>query len=166
MSGENKFFFEEDPEGGELTAKDQADIFGHLMSEVELTSAIESMEPMGVELDGKIEMKTHSDNLITLEYGIVQDNYTLHITPIHQRRNLTSQNKLNEAIKSVILLMNQKVPFDLKVAIHLPQEDWEIKALSFVIEGGANAWNFNIPEFEELIIPEIFKSVSNICMVL
>ena len=168
MSGENKFFFESDPEdqdGGSFTPEDQANIFGSIVSEIGLKSDIDSMAPMSAVPD-KVEMKTKTDNLILLEYGIVQNNYTIHLTPIHQRRNLSDNNKLNDAIKTIVLLMNKMVPFDLKVSIHLPQEDWEIKALSFVIEGGADAWNFNVADFEETIIPEIFDKISKICMVL
>jgi autotransporter translocation and assembly factor TamB len=169
MGGENKFFFEEDSEevsGAALNPEDEANIFGAIVSETGVSSQIESMEPITIMPDGKVEMKSQNTQIVLIEYGIVQDNYAIHITPTHDKRNLSSDKKLNQAIESTILEMNKKVPLDLKVAIHLPQADWEVKALSFVVQGGANAWNFDIQEFEKESIPEILKKVTSICMVL
>jgi hypothetical protein len=166
MVGENKFFFEDDSEDSSSSAKDQADIFGAILEGVGINSHLESMAPMGVVPDGKVEMKSAKSQIVLIEYGIVQNNYAIHITPTHDKRNLSSDAKMGAAIKSIITEMNKKIPYELKVAIHLPQPDWEIKALSFVVEGGANAWNFDVAEFEAESIPAILKEVTQICMVL
>jgi hypothetical protein len=165
MGGENKFFFEDDSEDSSSSAKDQADVFGAILEEAGINSPIESMAPMGVVPD-KVEMKSDKTQIVSIEYGIVKNNYAIHITPTHNKRNLSSDAKMSSAIKEIITEMNKKVPYELKVAIHLPQEDWEVKALSFVIEGGADAWNFDIKDFESESIPVILEKVTQICMVL
>ena len=168
MSGENKFFFEEDSEASSdatINAKDQADIFGAIVAEAGVSSNLESMAPLEM-VAGKNELKTINTTIVTVEYGIVQDNYTVHITPTHKQRNLSRQSKFSEALEATIILMNTKVPFDLRVEIIPPQEDWEVKMLSFIIQGGATAWNFDIADFEATVIPKILEKITAICMVI
>lgn len=165
MSG-NKFFFEEDAESEQGTGvnfKEQADIFGDSLEQAGVKSTLGSMEPLKAE-PARLEMKQITNPMVLLEYGIVDKDYVVHITPTNPQRNLQNEVKLRAAIETTILAMNKAVPFDLQVKIHLPQKDWDIKVLSFVITQGADAWNFDIPSFETTIIPDIHKKVSDICV--
>jgi hypothetical protein len=102
--------------------------------------------------------------LLLIEHGVVANDYVLHITPVHPQRNLQNRNKLHAAIKEIILELNKVVPFDLRVDIHLPQEDWEVKATSFLVREAVNAWNFDLEAMDKITVPEIEKKVSDICV--
>lgn len=164
MNGNNKFFFEEDVTdiGSGVSTDEQADLFGEAMAEIGLNSGIDSMAPKSVEV---ITNDTHKreNQLLTIEYGIVGNDYVLHVTPRHPTRNLQAVSKLHAAIKEIIIELNKAVPFDLQVDIHLPQEDWEIKVTSFLVKNAANAWNFNREQLDNEVIPEIDRKVSTIC---
>lgn len=165
MGGNNKFFFEEDVEeiGSGVTTDEQADIFGEAVAEMGITSPLDSMAPKNVELIQNDVNKIETP-MLTIEYGIVGKDYVLHITPTHPQRNLQDGNKLNSAIKEIIYELNTVVPFDLRVDIHLPQPDWEVKATSFIVRDAANAWNFSREEMDNEVVPEIERKVSAICV--
>lgn len=164
MSG-NKFFFEEDSEaeqGSGVSLEEQADIFSDSVSQAGVSGKIDSMAPMKVEA-APVEVKQERTSLALVEFGVVDKNYAIHITPTHPQRNLKDHKKMRAAIEAAIIEMNRHVPPDLQVNIHLPQEDWDIKVLSFVVQGGAAAWNFDIAAFESEAVPVILKKVSDIC---
>ena len=102
--------------------------------------------------------------MLLIEHGVVSNDYVLHITPTHPQRNLQAKNKLHAAIKEIITELNKVVPFDLRVDIHLPQEDWEVKATSFIVRGAADAWNFDRDAMDNVTIPSIEKKVADICV--
>ena len=163
-SGENKFFFEEDPAEivTGVTPTEQADVFGATLEELGISGAPDSMEPMAA-LVKRVEMKSQKNNLVLLEYGIVDKDYVLHITPVHPKRNLTDMTKLRAAIDQVIISLNKIIPFNIRVEIFLPRDDWEIKVLSFVVREGAQSWNLNPTELDTLIEGEILPTVADIC---
>jgi len=166
MDGENKFFFEEDSDTAGATgvsAEEQADIFGNILSESGVTSSIESMAPM-VAQPVAMSTKKMENAVAVIEYGIVDKDYVLHITPVHPQRNLSADHKLNAALKAVVISLNEIVPFDLQVMIHPPQEDWKVKALSFVIKEGAEAWNFDREKFEDETVHDIAQKITDICV--
>lgn len=165
MNG-NKFFFEEDTSEQSPTGvgfEEQADIFSSSVKEVGIATHMGSMKPMQASVP-KIDLKVIEDKLVRVEYGVIDADYVIHITPIHDRRNLKPDAKLKRAIEASVIEMNKSIPFDLQVAIHLPQESWDVKVLSFVVKGGASAWNFDQDSFGRVAIPIIHKSVSDICL--
>jgi len=165
-SGDIKFFFEEDTAevlSSGVSTKEQADIFGEVLEELGISGAPDSMEPMEATMKKMVlrEMKT---TLLHIEYGIVDKDYVLHITPVHPKRNFQGDAKLRLAIQEVILILNKIVPFDLKVSIHLPREDWEVKALSFVVRQGAVAWNLRTEELDTAVTEEVEPKLAALCM--
>lgn len=163
--GDSKFFFEEDSEaqnGTGVSYEEQADIFGAALEESGVGNKLGSMAPLQAEVT-PMKLEVESNKLIQIEYGIVGKDYVVHITPTHPNRNLQSDQKLNAAIKAAILTMNQVVPFDLQVQIHLPQEDWDVKVLSFVLKDGADFWSFDQNKFKAVSIPELMQQLSAIC---
>lgn len=162
MNGETKFFFEEDASSpGSLDSSEQADIFGEVVAESGVKSGMTSMAPLGVEVLS--DVKEIRNTLLLVEYGTVGDDYAIHVTPLHPSRNLQNDQKLNRAIRLVVEEMNKYIPFDVRVDIHLPQKDWEIKATSFIARGAKVAWNVDINDLNTKLIPSIVDGVTNIC---
>lgn len=165
-SGDNKFFFEEDTEeiiSSGVSSEEQADIFGSSLEGMGVSGAPDSMEPISYEIK-PMKVKEKKTNLLLIEYGVVDQDYVLHITPTHPKWNFTDNKKLRTAIETVVIILNQIVPFDLKVEIHLPKEDWEVKVISFVIRGAANAWNLELEPLDAIIEKEVDVKLASICM--
>lgn len=163
-----KFFFEEDTsvsgqEESGITWDEHADTFFNVLEGAGVTADKDSLAPKGVETE-RYKTTSKKTQLLELEYGIIKEDYVIHITPCHPHRNLTQRTALAEAVKACVFALNDIVPFDLKVRLHLPQDNWEIKAISFVIEGGADAWNLNRETLEQVTIPDIEAKVTAICM--
>lgn len=165
MSGENKFFFEEDvsSNGTGVSTGEQADLFGEAMSEMGIVSNLDSMAPKGVVLITN-DVKEILNAVIKIEFGVVDRDYVVHITPTHPQRNLQDKKKLDAALRVVVIELNKIVPYDLRVDIHLPQEDWDIKVTSFVIREAGVAWNFDRVSVETQVIPVILEKLTEICV--
>ena len=164
MTSGNKFFFEEDAEDpiSGVTHTEQADIFSDVLEGIGVSANIDSMEPMGA-VAKRLEMHDIKNGLLHIEYGIVDQDYVIHLTPTHPKRNLSSDTKLRSSIEKTIMCLNKVVPFDLQVEIHLPRADWEIKVLSFIVRGAATAWNIDVSYLESIIIGEIGPELTAIC---
>ena len=164
MTSGNKFFFEEDIEelSTGVTPIEQADFFNGVVGGLGVSGALDSMEPMEAQAK-RLEMKDIKNNLVMVEYGIVDKDYVLHITPLHAKRNLTNDTKLRIAIEQTMIALNKIIPFDIQVEIHLPREDYEVKALSFVARGAAVAWNLSTTDLDNLITGEIVPALTTIC---
>ena len=161
----DKFFFEEDPQAGEdsgLTWGEHAEAFMGALKEDGLAQSGLSLEPMDAQSD--MDMTTVKNSLIELQYGTVGDDYVIHITPTHPQKNLKLKPLLDEAMKTTITILAAYVPVSLRVDIHPPQKDWEIKATSYLIRGGATAWNLDRAELESKALPEMIDKVGQICM--
>lgn len=109
-------------------------------------------------------MKRLEDTILQLEFGTYDGNYSVHLTPAHAQRNLRDDDHVAKAVNAAIVLLNQVVPYNLQVKIHMPRPDWKMKVISFVIEGGAHAWNFDIPKVEAECIPKIFEAVRGVIL--
>lgn len=119
-------------------------------------------KPQDVASDAK--MQTVSSRLISVEYGTYQENYAIHLTPVHPVKNLSTEQKVYEAMRELVLIMNEFVPQTLQVKLHPPRADWQVKVISAVIENGATAWNFDIPKFELEAIPRIQAAIEKVVM--
>ncbi len=164
MDGENKYFFEEDADadsGTGVTFEEQADVFGNVLADAGIDSSLSSMTPLQAE-PVKINMQQLSNGVLLVEYGIIGPDYVMHITPTHPQKNLTSSNKINLAIRITILELNKIVPYDLRVDIHTPKEEWDVKAISFLVRGGAEAWNLDIKSIDA-VVPNIFNKITELC---
>lgn len=176
MSGETKFFFEEDAASDNSNQEARSDIFSQetedklgfsdIFGQVveEKSGKKESMDgrsAMSMEIVS--DLKEMRNSLLLIEYGTVGDDYVIHITPTHPTRNLQSDQKFSAALKKVVEEMNKHIPFDIRVDIHLPQKEWEIKATSFIARGAKTAWNVDIDDLNTKLIPVLFDGVTNIC---
>lgn len=158
---DRKFFFEEDPELEETIKS------GVFFEELEKSGIIKStegmdMNPLTPEAESKTQVKR--TGTVEIEYGRVKNDYILHVTPIHPRKNLTKRSLLELAVKTCVVTLNKVVPPSLHVDIYLPQEDWEIKAISFIIRDGWNAWNLDRDRVEAETVPALLDEVGAVCM--
>lgn len=165
----DKFFFEEDPEASEgtgLTPEEHTDCF---LTALEANGIIKdrgflpSLDPFQVQAEtAKTQHKT--TGLIDIEYGIAKSDYVLHITPLHHQKNLTNKNLLDAAVKTAVMELNKIVPPTMHVDIFLPRHDYEIKATSFVIKDGGDAWNLDRDKIETEVVPQLVELIGKICM--
>jgi hypothetical protein len=143
---EDKFFFEGDNE-----------LFNAL-------KAAGIVEESTHEVQVEASMKQMSSKVLQLEFGTYQKNYSIHVTPIHPRRNLATDNDVDRAIEKLAITLNEYVPHTLEVKIHRPMSEWKMKVISVVIEGGANAWNFDLTKLEAECIPKLFKALEGVIL--
>lgn len=158
---DRKFFFEEDPELEETIKS------GVFFQELEKSGIIKTTEGMDMNpLTPEPESKTKTERTATVEveFGRVKDDYVLHVTPIHPRKNLKKRALLESAVKTCVVNLNKVVPPSLRVDIYLPQDDWEIKAISFIIRDGWTAWNLDRDKLEAETVPTLLTEVGAICM--
>lgn len=164
--GKDTFFFEEDPvaEDSGITAKEHADtFFSALETEgiIKDRQGISSFDQLKNEAAQSTEKKRNA--LVEVEFGVVNDDYVLHVTPTHPHKNLQKRQLFEVAVRECVILLNQVVPTTLTVDIYLPQPDWEIKATSFIIRGGADAWNLDVQKIASETVPLILERVAKIC---
>lgn len=163
---DNKFFFEEDPAAEEsgVTWNEHADTFFHGLKEADLLKEREKIDfaPMGTQVEMQTEHKT--TKLVDIEFGVVKSDYVIHITPVHSTKNLTKRPLLEEAVKHAVVELNKVVPSNLNVEIFLPREDYEIKAISFIIREGADAWNLDMKKLSNEVVPKMLEDIGKICM--
>lgn len=159
-----KFFFEEDPESQSdsgMSWNEHSGTFFSALQEIGIAKEAQDLMPMDVQA-ATVNLKTITGKLAVIEYGIVDNDYVIHITPTHPKYNLGHLQLYNEALKEAVIVLNQVIPQTLRVDIFHPQPDWEIKAISFVVRGGAQSWNFDVSSVES-VIEQILKKVEEIC---
>lgn len=166
----DKFFFEEDPEGAKdsgITWEEHTDTFMNVLKDggfiKEGIEAFSLDTPLTAQADVSNTKKVRNV-FVEIEYGIIQSNYAVHITPIHAQKNLTKQTLLNLAIKQAVFILNQHIPPSVRVEIFMPRPDYEIKAISFVVKEGAEAWNLDTAKIEIEAIPKLLEEIAKICM--
>lgn len=166
-AGKDRFFFEEDPEAGAesgLTWEEHTDAFLNFLGDsgnIKDKAGI-SLEPMQTGVDMKTEH--HITRLLDIEYGVVKSDYVIHITPIHPHKNLTAEAVLKKAVLAAIAILGQIIPTTLPVRVFLPRKDFEVKAISFVVVDGAEAWNLDHAEIKDKAVPELVEQIEKICM--
>lgn len=109
-------------------------------------------------------MKRSESRLVSIEYGTYHDNYAIHVTPTHAHKNLATDTQARQALKELVLIMNEYVPYTLQVELFLPRDDWKMKVISAVVKNAAAAWNFDAEKFDREAIPRIHAAVEAICM--
>jgi hypothetical protein len=153
-----KFFFEGESEKPKESADKE---FFFMLQEAGIVQQ-PGDKPQDIAADAK--MQTQEGKLASVEYGTYQETYSIHVTSTHPKRNLSEGNKVQDAMRELIIVMNEYVPQTLKVVIHPPRSDWPMKVISAVVEGGATAWNFDIPQFEKEGVPRIIEAVEKVIM--
>jgi hypothetical protein len=109
-------------------------------------------------------MSELANSVLEVSFGPYQDNYGVHITPKHAKRNLATDRQVFLAIEKTMIIMNEYVPKALRVEIHPPRASWRMKVISFVVLKGATAWNFDTEKFEREGVPRIFEAVQKVIL--
>jgi hypothetical protein len=164
VSKKGGLFFEPDPEASpasELTWEEHGDTFSSGIAEAGAHGEI-SFAPIEASVD-MITEKKHT-SLVEIEFGVMGNDFLVHITPLHGQKNLTKPHVFQAAMTDVVKIMNEYVPTDLQVDIFLPRQDYEIKATSFKIRGGNDAWNFDVATFKVEAIQRILDTVTEHCL--
>jgi len=168
--GNNRFFFEEDPEAKEetgLTWGEHTNTFIDVLKKdgfiKEGDAAIALGDTLKAEAD-VVKTKHSKNSLLDIEFGIIQSNYAIHITPLHPHKNLTNPKALDRAVREAVIILNKIIPPNLQVDIFLPRADYELKAISFVIREGAEAWNLDAANLENIAIPQLMEQIGKVCM--
>lgn len=160
-----KFFFEPDTQAGHdsgLTTEEHADTFFSTLVDAGIIkdSADDDFETKTAE--AQAFMRRLESSLLQLDFGTYQDNYAIHITPIHPKKNLSTDLLVKRALKELVLVMNEYVPYTCQVNLFLPRSEWKMKVISAVVVGGATAWNFDQTKFDDEAAPKIFKAVEKV----
>lgn len=152
-----KFFFEPDEssEDSGLTTPEQANTFFDTLREAGIIkeNPADDMEVKQVSVTGtrdKLETR-----VVLVEYGIYNNDYSIHITPTHSVKNLASDSEVRQLLMKVIPVVNEYVPTTLQVDLFLPRTDWKMKVISLVIKGGASAWNLDTDRIAKECAPRI-----------
>lgn len=161
MTENNKFFFEDD---NVAEKKEDSDIFFNTLKSIAEVKEGERSQLEESKITADAEMKKHKSGILELEYGRYINNYAIHLTPVHPKKNLATDSDVKIALKELVLIMNEFVPPSLRVDLFLPKNEWKLKVISAVIIDGANAWNFDIENFEKLAIPRIIKRIEQIIL--
>lgn len=162
------FFFEEDTGGGlssGVTGAEQAATFLSVLEESGILkegSPLTSFDQMKNTAD--MNTKKLKTSLVEIEFGVVKEDYVIHVTPVHAQKNLGQRQFLEAAIKATVVLLNKFIPPSLSVDIYMPRADFEIKATSYVIRQAADAWNLDTAKIETEVVPQILEQVGKICM--
>lgn len=110
------------------------------------------------------QMKKMKTVYLEIDYGTYQNNYAVHITPVHEKKNIATEKQVQQVLHAAILALNEVVPYQVKVLIHPPRPEWKLKVISFVIEGATKAWNFDQAALEAKVIPKMFEEVQKIIL--
>lgn len=157
-----KFFFEEGSEEKEEQVKDTGE--KEFFFALQKAGVIQEPGEKPEEISSAAEMKSYVGKLVTIEYGVYQNTYAVHITPTHASRNLSDDQKVYDAMYQLCTIMNKYVPPTLSVKLYPPRSDWQMKVISAVIDDGASAWNFDTAKFEGEAIPQIKEAIEKIAM--
>ena len=155
-----KFFFEQDGEAVEQPKSEDKEFF-FLLKEAGI---VQQPGDKPQDISSEAKMQTATSKLLSIEYGTYQDTYAVHITPTHPKRNISDEQKVYEALRELVIVMNEYVPQTLTVKLHPPRADWQMKVISAVVHGGAAAWNFDIPKFEAEGITKILTAIEKVIM--
>jgi hypothetical protein len=166
MTEKPKFFFEADNQSEEysLTSQEHADTFFNTLQSAGIiqTAPLEDLGAKKAEPEG--EMKRMENKLLCIEYGTYQENYAIHISPVHAQRNFKDDLAVKRALKELVLVLNEHVPHEVQVKLFLPQPDWKMKVISSVVVDGAKTWNFNYKKLEEEGIPKLFQAIEKVIL--
>lgn len=161
-----KFFFEPDE-----TEKPQNDSFFSALEAVGVIQTHANSDQVQnflaggeQEAESLASMKRLDSRVVSIEYGTYRDNYAIHVTPVHPQKNLATDAHVRLALKELVLIMNEYVPYTLQVELFLPRDDWKMKVISAVVKNAAGAWNFDTEKFDTDAIPRIHTAIEAICM--
>lgn len=155
---EKSYFFESETPAKPEPAKDRA-----FFDALDVAGMIQESNDL-VPVKAEASMKNLSNPVLALEYGTYQKDYAVHLTPHHPQRNLATDADVHQALREASVILNQYIPPTLQVAVSLPRADWKMKVISFVVKGGADAWNFDVPKFENEGIPKVFEAVQKVIL--
>lgn len=165
MTDKVKFFFEPDTQADndtKMTTEEHADTFfstlvdaGFIQQNIDASFEAKTAEALA-------SMKRLESSILQVDFGTYQDNYAVHVTPVNPKRNLSTDLALKRALKEIVLIMNEYVPFTCQVNLFLPRDEWKMKVISAVVVNGANAWNFDHSKFESEAAPKIFQAVEKV----
>ena len=147
---ERRFFFDPDPTENDRRA-------GELVRTLTDVGVVKDSpdQPMGVET--RANMAVLESPLLRIEYGPYENDYAIHLTPIHPRLNLRDERAVHRLLLGIIPVVMASVPTTLLVDLFLPRPEWQMKVLSFVFRGAATAWNFDRAAVEATLIPELSR---------
>lgn len=161
---EQKFFFEADPESLESGVNwlEQADAFNGVIQGAGAKTQVDSMAPMGVQVEASL--KRIQNSWVAVEFGRVKKDYVIHTIPLNPRLDFGNKNVFQAVSRITILLLNEVVPFDLQVNVFPPDSKWSVKAISYKILQGADAWNLDLSQLEEKVIPKLAEDLAKFCI--
>jgi len=166
MNEKPKFFFEADEPNSEysLTSEEHANTFFSTLQSAGIIqdSPLEDFEEKKVAADAAMSKK--ESKVLLMEYGTYQDNYAVHVTPIHAKKNLETPQQIKQALYHLASILNEYVPHEVQVNLFLPRDDWQMKVVSAVVLNGANVWNFDKKRLEEEGIPRIFDAIEKVIL--
>ena len=160
-----KFFFETDSSSEEyaLSSQEHADtFFSTLKSSGIIHDSPDNLDEQQVTADA--QMQRMEGPVLHIEYGTYQENYAIHLTPVHPQRNIRDDAMVRQVLLETVPILNDYVPQSLRVDIHPPRTDWKLKVISFVINGAAKSWALNTAQLEAEGIPRIYKKVEELIM--
>jgi hypothetical protein len=159
---EGKFFFEEDPQSSanDINWVEHSDTFYNQIKDMGILQK-ESLSPHGVSVD--MEMQKMETSFVRIEYGIVRQDYVIHTIPTHHRKNFSTPEALKKAMYQTVTRLQAVIPNDLQVDIYPPQPEWEVKAISYIVRRGADAWNLDREKLEKEILPQIKIALTEVC---
>lgn len=162
MSDEGKFFFEEDPSSSsnDINWSEHSDTFFEQIKDMGILQK-ENMAPHGIVID--MQVKKMETTLIRIEYGIVKEDYVIHTIPIHHKKNFSREDVLKQAMYQTVVRLQKIIPADLQVDIYPPDTDWHVKAISYVIRRGSDAWNLDREKLENEVLPDIKLFLTELC---
>jgi len=163
------FFFEEDPDSTEsgVDWSEQSAFFNSVIQtegkhKAKEGSEMPSMVPMGIQSEASL--KRLQNGWIAVEFGKVRKDYAIHTIPINPRVDFGNKDVFAQTCRITILLLNEIVPFDLQVNVFPPDPNWSVKAVSYKIIGGVDAWNLDLDKLEAEVMPKILEQLTQYCM--
>jgi hypothetical protein len=110
-----------------------------------------------------MDMKKLETSFVRVEYGVVRQDYVIHTIPTHSRKNFSNPEVLKQAMYQTVTRLQRVIPNDLQVDIYPPDPEWEVKAVSYIIRRGADAWNLDRDKLEGEVLPEIKIALTEVC---
>lgn len=166
MTEKLKFFFEPDlsTDDSGLSNQENANTFFSALKDsgVIQEAPLEDLEMKRTEV--LASMKKMENKYLSIEFGVYQDNYAVHVTPVNSYKNLTNDVMVKRACTELATILNEYVPYTLRVDLYLPRAEWKLKVISAVVLGGATAWNFDPGKLEAEGILKMFKAIEKIIL--
>jgi hypothetical protein len=85
-------------------------------------------EQESIRLKKTSNMHTETQRLISIMHGTHEDNYVWHIRPAHKKRPWAVD--LNRVLFGIGKVLNEYVPNDVLIDIHLPNPQWQIEEIT------------------------------------